>query len=296
MKRMISRTIVFPAVLIPVFLFPFHSSFSREPVKPKFDNPEVQALVDKAWDAQSEALSIETIDAAIAYLEKARALDPKNHVLLYMLGNEYSQRVFRMPTNTKKEKKLQEQCADKGYEYSMRSLSLKESAPGFFWAASNHAFRMQHKNFAAQLTMSPELMKLVNKTEELDITYFYGVSARLRARLALVTPTLLLKLIGGTLADIEEKLNHGIKSEPRFIDNYVDKATFVRHLGREKDSVKILEQALSLDPDAMPDMIPFNRFAHDRARAFYREWTGKEYVRETWDGGTRKETHAGKHR
>lgn len=257
-------------------LSPLHST-AREPVKPTFDDPKIQELVNKAWGVQEEELSIETIDAAIGYLEQALALDPENHVLLYMLSNEYSQKVYRLPNKTKKEKEAQTECAQKGYEYGMLSLVYQETAPGYFWAASNHAFRMQHKNFAAQLAMSPELVNLVNKAEALDITYFYWVSARLRSQLALVTPKLLLKLIGGTVADIEEKLNSGIAMEPRYIENYVDKAAFFRHVGRKKEALEVLEQALQIDPDSLPDMKCFNRFVHERAKKLWKEWTGKKY-------------------
>jgi len=265
-------------LLIPAFVFLSITPLpAKEPIKPVFADPRVQALIDRAWTAMDYDLSLPNLDEAIKCGEEALALDPGNYVLLCVAANFYSQKVVRMPTETKPEKEAMLAMARKGYDYARKSLAIKETAAGYTWAISCYSMLYRDRNFAAQLTASPEIVRLVNKIEECDQDYFYGVSARLRSRMALVTPKLLLKLIGGTLAGIEEKLDHGISLEPAFLDNYVDKSTFLNHIGRPAEAKRILEWVLRQDPDARPALRAWNRYSYDRTKVIWKEWTGADY-------------------
>lgn len=265
-------------LLIPAFVFLYLTPLpAKEPTKPIFADPRIQALIDRAWTALDYDFSIPNMDEAIKCGEEALALDPGNYVLLYVAADFYAQKVVRMPTETEPEKEAVLAMARKGLDYARKSLAIKETAAGYTWALSCYSLLYKDRNFAAQLTASPEIIRLVNKIEECDKNYFFAVSARLRSRLALATPKLLLKLIGGTLADIEGKLDHGISLEPAFLDNHVDKAAFLNHIGRPEEAKKILDWVLRQDPDARPDLRAWNRYSYDRAKVIWKEWTGSEY-------------------
>ena len=81
----------------------------------------------------------------------------------------------------------------------------------------------------------------------------------------------------GQPARADSALENAIKTEPRFIDNYVYKAEFYHHQEKEKEALDALDQALKMDPEAFPEERAYNRYAQKKARAHWKEWTGKEY-------------------
>jgi hypothetical protein len=74
------------------------------------------------------------------------------------------------------------------------------------------------------------------------------------------------------------EIDNAIKQEPRFLDNYVYKARFYHVYFEDNDTaLKLLETALSGDPNAMADETTANRVAQEDGKKLWKQITGKDY-------------------
>lgn len=250
---------------------------AREPKKPVSKNPQAQTLIDQAWAAQDQQMTIKEIDQSIKLFEQALALDPKNDQLLVELADEYYQRGEQLPHVTDADFAARAKWFAKGYAYAKRAMKIKETAAAHYWLAANLASENENANIFSQARMFPEIMGHMKWIEAHDQFYKYGANARFWSRVVSRVPSVVVKMVGQDPNQIYGQLDQAIKSEPRFIDNYVYRAEFLHTQGRDKEALDTLDRALKMNPEAMPEERAYNRYAQRKARAYWKEWSGKEY-------------------
>jgi len=250
---------------------------AREQNKPKSKNPEAQNLIDKAWSALDQDMTLKEIDESIKYLKQALELDPNNDEILVELADEYYQRGNQMPRNSDSDYEARNKYFEPGHEAALKALSIKETAGAHFWVAGNLSAMNENSSIIKQASMFPEIIGHVNWIEEHDRDYKYGAAARMGSKIASRVPDILIGMVGYDTEKISTGLDEAIASEPRFIDNYVYKAEFHNRMGKTNEALDMLDQALKMDPEAFPEERAYNRFAQREAKKFWKEWTGKEY-------------------
>ncbi len=250
---------------------------AREPVKPTSANPEAQALIDKAWAALDQEMRIQEVDEAIKYFEAARELDQDNHEILIELAGEYFHRGNQMPKATDADFDARKKYFDQGYAHARRALELKECAGSHAAVATTLAAVNENEGVLAQAAMIPELKAHIDWIMEHDPAFKYGGVVRFWSRVNVLVPDVVVKMVGEDPDEIFHGLNEMIKTEPRYLDNYIYKAEYYYHRDREDEALAVLDEALKMDPEALPEERAYNRYAQRRARATWKEWTGKDY-------------------
>jgi tetratricopeptide (TPR) repeat protein len=264
-------------VLVVMALYPTFSAQSREPVKPASANPQAQAWVDQAWAALDQTMNLPEIDRAIGCLEQAVALDPQNPEILVELADEYYQRGDQTPGGTAVEIQARNSWFDKGIKTAGKALSLQESAGAHYWLAVNLAAAAEHASILKRAALVPKLDQHMDWIEHHDRNYKYGGIARFWSRVVIRVPGVVIRMVGEDPQKIFQGLEEAIQIEPRFLDNYVYQAEFYRHMGREPEALGTLELVLRLDPEALPQERAYNRYAQQKARTLWKQWTGKDY-------------------
>ncbi len=252
-------------------------SEAREPEKATSENPQAQEYIDKAWKAVDKDINMQNVKEAVNYLEKARKLDTDNVEILVELADQYYYRGELMPRETDEDYEARNVWFKKGLEAAEKSLEIKETAAGHYWAAANQAAMNENAGIFTQIRMFPGLMGHMNWIEENDPDYKYGAQARFWSRVASRVPGPVQSAVDMGPEDIYPMLDKAIKNEPRFIDNYVYKAEFMYAMDKKEEALDVLDKALKMDPGAFPKEEAYNKYAQDRAREHWKEWTGKEY-------------------
>ncbi len=276
MKKRVARLSVILFFLLSSLPLPF-SAEAREPRKPRSQNPRAQAYLDRAWEVLDQEMTLKEIDQAIAYLEKAVALDPDNHEILVELSDEYYQRGDQMPRESRADYKARNKYFKKGHEAAVKAMEIKETAPAHYWIAVNLAAGSENKSILSRAMLFPKLNKHMDWISHHDRDYKYGGTARFWSKVVTRVPEVVIKVVGEDPEEIFEELELSIKKEPRFMDNYIYKAALCNHMDKKEEALGILDQVLRMDPEAFPEERAYNRYAQKKSRAYWKEWTGKEY-------------------
>jgi len=249
----------------------------REPAKPVSENPQAQVWVDRAWATLDEEMTLPRIDEAIESLEKALALDPDNPEILVELADEYYQRGDQMPRVSKEDYRARAATFRKGLQTAEKALAIREDAGAHYWAAVNLAASCEDQGRLRQVMIFPRLDAHMDWIQARDRHYKYGAIARFWSRVVTRVPGVVVKMVGEDPNRVFSALEEAIRTEPRFLDNYVYKAEFYHHMGRPEDALEVLSLVLRMDPDVFPSERAYNRYAQRKAVRYWRDWTGKEY-------------------
>jgi len=268
------RSILLRFLATALFLAQWTGARAREPVKPVSLVPAAQIEIDRAWAALDYEMTLNEIDEAIRHLEKARDLDPDNPEILVELADESFQRGDQMPRETDAEYEARNVYFARGYEAAQQALALRETAGAHYWVAVNLAAGSENKSLFRRARIFPGLKAHMTWIEKHDRDYKYGAAARFLSKLTTRVPGVLVKMVGEDPSRIFGDLEAAIRAEPRFIDNYVYKAEFYRHMGRDEEALALLDQVLAMDPEAFPQERAYNRYAQRKARALREAWTG----------------------
>jgi len=250
---------------------------AREPKKPLSSNPEAQALIDQAWAGLDEEMSLKTIDQAVALEEKAVKADPNNADLLAELADEYWQRGDLMPKNSDADYEARKVYFQKGLDTATRSLAVKETAAGHYWAATNLASVNENASIFKQASIFFDLSKHMDWIDQNAKGYKYGATARFWSEVSVRVPGAVIKIVGQDPNENYERLKNAIATEPRFFQNYTYQAKFLYHQGKKDEALNTLDRVLKMDPNAFPEERAYNKFDQGRARELWKQWTGKDY-------------------
>lgn len=250
---------------------------AREPEKATSENSKAQEYIDKAWNSVDENINMQNVKQAVNYLEKARKLDPDNPEILVELADQYYYRGELLPRKTDEDYEARSKWFKKGLEAAKQALKIKENAAAHYWVAANKAAMNENASIFTQVRMFPDLMGHMEWIEEHNPDYKYGAQARFWSRVAARVPGPVQSAVDMGPEDVYPKLDQAIKNHPHFIDNYVYKAEFMYAIDNKEQAIDVLDKALKMDPDALPREKAYNKYAQERARKHWKEWTGKEY-------------------
>jgi len=250
---------------------------SREPVKPKSQNPAAQKFIDKAWTALDQNMTTKEIDTAIKHLEKAVELDPNNDLLLCELAGEYFQRGYQMPDDDKKQIEARNVFFEKGYEAAQKANGIRESAGSHGWTAANLGSLKQHSSFITQAAILPELNSHLDWITQNDKDYKYGFVTRFWTGIMSRAPDMILDMLGEAPEGIFQDQLKAVEKEPRYVENYIYLAEFYNSVRKKDEALKWLEKGIQIDPESFPEERAYNRYMQKNAKVFWKEWTGKDY-------------------
>ena len=247
--------------------------------KPSSKNPEAQKLIDQAWALSRTDSSAELFKQCVSWMEQADKLDPDNPTILIDISIYYWEYGDSLPKQTPEQKKNLEAIYAKGLAAAEKSIKLKETPPGVYWAAVNKAAGLEFSSIFAQAAAFPGLYKQTHYVIDHDPDYDYGAPGRLWSEILSRVPKKVVEIVGRKyVTEAMDLINAAIKQEPRFQDNYNYKARFIYiYFDNKDEALKLLDTELKMAPDVFPEEAVSNRVAQRTARQLWKKITGKEY-------------------
>jgi tetratricopeptide (TPR) repeat protein len=246
--------------------------------KPVSKNPEAQKLIDKAWALDHTDSSAEIYKQCIALIEQANKLDPNNPSILTELSRYYWNYGDNLPKQTEAQQKKLEGIYAQGLAAAEQSLKIKETVGGHYWFAVNKSASLEFSSMISQAYAFPSIYSHSQYVTKNEPNYYYGASGRLWSEILSRVPKKVVEMVRWNVQEAVDDINKAIKSEPRFIDNYVYKARFLYvYFGDKEEALKILATALSMDPNILPEEVTSNRVAQRDGKALWKKITGKDY-------------------
>jgi hypothetical protein len=247
--------------------------------KPHSNNPEAQKFIDQAWRLYKENPSDgQSYQKGIELLEWANKLDSGNHTILAELSRFYWNHGDNLPKATRRQQAELVGIYEKGLKYAEKSLAVRESAGGHYWAAVNKAASMEFSNIFSQAAALPAIASHAAQVKKLDEDYYYGAYGRLWSEILCRVPKVVVQMVGWDVQMAVDAINESIRREPDYLSNYVQKARLYHaYFGQDREALNVLDIALKKDPAAIPDEVNANRAAQEEARVLWKSITGREY-------------------
>ncbi len=265
-------------VTITAICFIASAALAGGPPKPQSDKPEAQPLIDQAWDAIHVEHSAASFKKCTNLLIKADKIDPDNHTILSELSRCRWSYGNRLPKETDEQQEMLEGIYNQALADIEKSLELKETAAGHYWWAVNKASSLEFSSIFSQAAAFLSIKDHADTVGDIDETYYYGGSGRLWSEILTRVPKVVVKMVGYDVQEVVDDIDASITKEPRYVDNYVYKARFILNYYEDKDqALALLEQALKIDENVMPEEIAANRSALEEGRELWKTITGKDY-------------------
>lgn len=241
--------------------------------------PAAQALIDQAWAQEKADVTAASWKKCIGILEQAEKLDPNNWMILVDLSRYWWEYSNQLPKQTEAQQKQLVSQYSRGVNYAERSLKLKETSAGHYWLAVNKASTLEWSSIFGQVAAFPGLYKDYRWVVDHDPDYFYGAAGRFWVEVLSRIPKAVIETLGQKYLDeAVAQINRAIQKEPRYLHNFVYKARFMWTFYQDKEAaLKLCDQALKADPNALPDSVTDNKQAQREARELWKKITGKEY-------------------
>jgi len=197
--------------------------------------------------------------------------------VLIELADECYFRGALMPHGTDEELAARNKFFQKGYDTALKSLSIKPTAGGQAWATANLGEMKRYVNFLSQAAILPEVNERLDWIGQNDKQYKYGLVTRFWAGIMTRAPDVIVRMMGEDPKEIQKDLEVFIAQHPQYVENYIFRAELLHSAGKTDEALAVLDQALKIDPDAMPTEASYNRMLQRDAKNFWKQWTGKEY-------------------
>jgi tetratricopeptide (TPR) repeat protein len=242
------------------------------------DPAKAKELYNQATDLCSRDNSGPAISSAIATLEQASRLDPKNELVWADLAYYYWFWGDRLPKKTPQEKKVRMQWFEKGRNAAQKALQLNpNNVEAVFFQATNKASYGEMVSIWKSVILFPETLDAMEKVDKLDPNFDQGATDRFWAEVLTRIPELMAKSVGHSKKDGIADLESDIKKWPDKLSNYVYLARLERDIGEKQKAFDNLRKAISADPAADKSAAGENRYEQEVARELWKKWTGKNY-------------------
>jgi tetratricopeptide (TPR) repeat protein len=248
-------------------------------IKPVSKKPEAQKLIEKAWALQATEYNTANFRQCIAWMEQADKLDPNNNSILTDLSRYYWQLGDSLPKQTPEQQKKLMELYTHGKDLANTSMKIRETPDGHYWYAVNLAASLEFSSILSQAAAFPAIYSHTQYVLKHDPDYDYGAPGRLWAEILSRVPKKVVETVGQKYVDeAVREIDRSLKKFPLMIDNYVYKARFTyNYYGDKETALKLLDTALKMDPNAVPDEVTPNRTAQRTGRQLWKTITGKEY-------------------
>lgn len=243
-------------------------------------NPRAEAdkLHGQALAMLKNNLDNKTITQALALLEKAAELDPKNEEVWIEIAWRYWMLGDDMPQQSSEEKEARLKLFEKGMAAAQKAMALNpRSVGGLYWYTVNMAAAGEMRGILASLSMAGTLFGNMSRVDRRDPYYLYGATRRFGSEVFVRVPAWLTEQFGFKPEYVEEDLQMNIEKWPNYFDNYVFLARVYLWEKERDKALKMLEFVLSHDAASMPEEKAENVRQQATARRMWKEITGKEY-------------------
>ncbi|MEL6544461.1 MAG: TRAP transporter TatT component family protein [Myxococcota bacterium] len=244
-------------------------------------NATLMSDADAAWSQRTDRAQLE---AAIAAWEKLIEQNGEDGAVLaklsrayYLLGDGY----MRLAGEDG-----MEQTLEKGVEYGERAMmamspqfaervraeekvedavqSLEKNAMGaVYWYASNLGKFAAEKGFTTQLFYKDRIVAVMTRVLELDPEFFYAAPHRYFGAFYAKAPA----FAGGDMDKSREHFDISIQKHPEYLGTKVLLADFWAVKQDDKALfMKMLDEVLAADPNAVPELVAENRIEQEKAR------------------------------
>jgi tetratricopeptide (TPR) repeat protein len=239
---------------------------------------EAEKLYSRAMAMMHESLDNKTLNQAVALLEKAAELDPKNEEIWIQLAWRYWLLGDEMPMDSKEEKKQRQELFEKGQAAGEKAMALnKRSVGGLYWYNVNMAAAGEMKGILESLSLAGQLFSNISRVDRRDPYYLYGATRRFGSEIFVRVPAWLTERFGFKPEYVEEDLLMNIEKWPNYFDNYTYLARVYVWSGQKDKALEMLEFVLENDPSIMPEEKAENERQQKFAREMWKEYTGKEW-------------------
>jgi tetratricopeptide (TPR) repeat protein len=268
-------------VIVAVFILLSGQALSGPLPKPNSDNPEAQALIDRAWEIEQSGSSPEIYKQCAEIMEQAAApdLDPDNASIWTDISRYWWNHGDNLPKETDEQQKKLAKIYEKGLKAAEMSLQIKETVGGHYWYAVNKAASHEFSSIFSQAAAFPTILKHSDYVSEHDPDYYYGASGRLWSEILVRVPKVVVKMVRWDVQEAVDDINDSIEKEPRYLDNYVYKARFIYTYFEDREqALEILEHVLKQNPETlMPGEEKANRVSYEDGKELWKKITGEEY-------------------
>jgi tetratricopeptide (TPR) repeat protein len=259
-----------------VLLLLLSSSVSAQSATEK--KAEAQKLYNQAVSMLKESLDQKSINQALALLERAAELDPKNEEIWIQLAWSYWMLGDEMPQDSKEEKKRRQELFEKGQAAGEKAMAInKRSVGGLYWYNVNMASAGEMRGILESLSLAGQLFSNISRVDRRDPYYLYGATRRFGSEIFVRVPTWLTERFGFKPEYVEEDLLMNIERWPNYFDNYTYLARVYVWSDQKDKAIDMLEFVLSNDPNIMPEEKAENERQQKIAREMWKEYTGKEW-------------------
>lgn len=146
---------------------------------------------------------------------------------------------------------------------------------GDFWAAVNLAVYGKLKGPMESVSSFGEITERLARVEAKDTRFFHGGIWRFQGRMVDQVPAPLRFLKGYDLNDAYAFYKKSLQMEPNYLQTYEFLAECLLQDDQRDEARKVLEKALRLNPEALPDVVPENKVVMKRLQRLYqREFKG----------------------
>lgn len=243
--------------------------------------PAAQQLIDQAWAQEKSDVSAASWKKCAALAEQADRLDPNNWMVLADLSRYLWEYGNQLPKKTEAQQKSLVAIYTRGVNAADRSIKIKETSAGHYWYAVNKASTLEWSSIFSQVAAFPGLYSHYRWVVDHDPDYFFGAAGRFWVEVLARIPKAVIETLGQKYLDeAVDQINRAIQKEPRYLHNFVYKARFTwSFYGPEKkdEALKLLDQALKGDVNALPGYATDNKQAQAEARELWKQITGKDY-------------------
>ena len=151
---------------------------------------EAEKLYSQALAMMHESLDNKTINQALALLEKAAELDPKNKEIWVQLAWRYWMLGDDMSQESKEEKKQRQELFEKGQAAGEKAMAInKRSVGGLYWYNVNMAAGGEMKGILESLSLAGQLFSNISRVDRRDPYYLYGATRRFGSEIFVRVPT-----------------------------------------------------------------------------------------------------------